>query len=79
MSRQNSITKLMAVLENFFNNSLSNLSLETKIQDLPGWDSMMALQLMLRLEKEFEIKFVLYKFIKIKNIDDIINLISEKI
>ena len=48
------------------------------MEDIDDWDSLMHIQLMLALEKEFSIKFSTQQIMEMKSVADIIQIISSK-
>ena len=48
------------------------------MEDIDDWDSLMHIQLMLVLEKEFNIKFSTQQIMEMKSVANIIQIISSK-
>lgn len=48
------------------------------MEDIDDWDSLMHIQLMLALEKEFSIKFSTQQIMEMKSVANIIQIISSK-
>ncbi len=51
----------------------------TTADQVPGWDSLSHLNVILAIEKEFNIRFKPYELLKLKNIGELQKLIDEKI
>jgi len=54
-----------------------NINEYTVLDELPNWDSLVLLQFLISIEKEFKIEIPAEKVIKIKTIGDIIKIIEE--
>jgi acyl carrier protein len=52
---------------------------ETTADQVPGWDSLSHLNVILALEKEFNIRFKPYELLKLKNVGELQFLIDLKI
>jgi acyl carrier protein len=68
--------KFLQVVSECLGVAANTINETTEIQEIEAWDSVMSLQLMLRLENTFEVKIPLYKFLKAKTIKDVINQIE---
>lgn len=51
----------------------------TTADQVPGWDSLTHLNVILAIEKEFEIRFNPYELLKLKNIGELQKLIDLKL
>lgn len=51
----------------------------TTADQVPGWDSLSHLNVILAVEKEFNIRFKPYELLKLKNIGELQKLIDEKL
>lgn len=51
----------------------------TTADQVPGWDSLSHLNVILAIEKEFEIRFNPYELLKLKNIGELQKLIDLKL
>jgi len=51
----------------------------TTADQVPGWDSLSHLNVILAVEKEFNIRFKPYELLKLKNIGELQNLIDDKL
>jgi len=68
--------RLIDVISKSLSLKIDEINIDSDIEKIPSWDSLMSLQLMTRLEKEFSIKIPLYKFIKAKTLKDILILVN---
>ena len=51
----------------------------TTADQVPGWDSLSHLNVILAVEKEFNIRFKPYELLKLKNIGELQKLIDDKL
>jgi acyl carrier protein len=65
---------LNVVLSKTFNKKI-NLKLTNKKKDIAGWDSLADVRILLMLEKKFNLKININKFISSKNIKDILSIL----
>ncbi|MEI6752114.1 MAG: acyl carrier protein [Paludibacter sp.] len=74
--------EILTVLESFINNDLGkkndNLSLDTKIKDLGGWDSLTNIKFTVLIETKYNIKFSIREVIGWKTLNDVIGNIIKK-
>ncbi|WP_337866671.1 acyl carrier protein [Ignavibacterium sp.] len=56
-----------------------NFEENTTADQVPGWDSLSHLNVILAVEKEFNIRFKPYELLKLKNIGELQKLIDEKL
>lgn len=66
------------VIRNLFNDDSLEINRNTSAKDVDGWDSMMHIQIITSLEKEFKIRFALGELQALKNVGDMEDLISKK-
>lgn len=64
--------------EEFENNSLQ-LSETTNAKDIRDWDSLANINLVVAMEKQFGVKFVMHEIVQLQNVGDMINLIEKKL
>lgn len=69
------VAKLTAVFRDAFDNDGLNLRPELTAADLPGWDSMMQLRLILMIEGEFDIRLPSSEVTELRTVGDMIALI----
>ncbi len=51
---------------------------DTTADQVPGWDSLSHINIIVAIEKEFNIRFKGYEVLKCKNVGDLQNLINSK-
>ena len=77
MTIKNIRAKVLQIISNEFEISLSSLSENMGPDNISKWDSMGGLTLMLEIEKQFNLDFEVDDLLKISNINDIIMLIEK--
>lgn len=55
------------------------LEMETSANDVEEWDSLAHINLVVAIEKEYNIKFALGELQELKNIGDMVKLINKKV
>ncbi len=73
---QNTLEKLSVIFKNVFGQH-TEINLETKREDIPEWDSISHLSLILELESEFQLGLTPDEIEKIKSVKDILNFIKK--
>ncbi|GAB6281923.1 MAG: acyl carrier protein [Ignavibacterium sp.] len=71
--------KLKKVILNELNLQDFNFQDETTANQVPGWDSLNHINIILAIEKEYNIKFKGLEILKAKNVGDLQKLIDSKI
>lgn len=52
---------------------------ETIAPDVPGWDSLTHINIIVKVEQTFNIKFKSYEVLRLKNVGDLQNLVNLKL
>lgn len=71
--------RVQEVFRDIFDDESLMIKRETTAEDVEDWDSLMHINLVLAIEKEFNIKFALGEIQELKNVGDMIDLIERKI
>jgi acyl carrier protein len=71
--------RLQNIFRTFFKDDLIILSKKTTAQDIEEWDSLSHLDLINYLENQFKISFTFEEILIMKNIGDLVEIISKKI
>jgi len=71
--------KLKQVILNELNLSDFDLKEDTTANDVPGWDSLTHMNIILSIEKNYNIKFKGLEVLRVKNIGDLQKLINSKL
>ncbi len=70
---------LQEVFQEIFDDDTLVISEETTAEDIEDWDSFAQIGLVMEIEKRFQIKFQLGEVSALKNVGDMLVLISRKI
>ncbi len=71
--------RLEEIFRDVFEDYDIKLFAEMSAKDIDDWDSLSHIQLILAIEKEFQVKFTLEEVTKTKNVGEFIDLIATKI
>lgn len=71
--------KLIKIFQDVFDNDNLKIEEETSAIDIAEWDSLTNIQLMLSIQKQFNIKFKIEEMMKQKNVGTLIDIIYHKI
>jgi acyl carrier protein len=53
-----------------------NISAESRLEDLPGWDSVNAMRLIMHIEKDFGVKLPIKEYFDARTLVDVFGLIT---
>lgn len=70
------IDEFRAILEDVFDESIPPIGPRTTAADVPAWDSLNHVRLLLRLETMYGISFPTYEVEKVKNVGELLALID---
>jgi acyl carrier protein len=73
------LARLNEVFQSVFDEDDLEVSSETKADDVEGWDSLMHVTLMIRVEKTFGVKFTSAQVASLENVGQLIELIDGKL
>lgn len=71
--------KLIKIFQDVFDNDNLKIEEGTSAIDIAEWDSLTNIQLMLSIQKQFNIKFKIEEMMKQKNVGTLIDIIYDKI
>ena len=77
--RENIYEKLGGILRDVFNDESIIISDSTSSKDIAGWDSLEHANLIASIEREFGIEFDFDEINKLKNIGEMVNIITNKL
>jgi acyl carrier protein len=69
---------IRTVLERVFDELPDNIGPETSSHDIPEWDSIAHINVILALEREFDVKFTSAQVQQVQNIGQIVDFITLK-
>ena len=72
------LPKLQDIFHDLFDDDGIVLTPETSAKDVPGWDSLKNIKLIVRIEKAFKVKFGTGEVVAAKNVGELIGLIDKK-
>lgn len=78
MERSEILNRMQGVVRTVFKNESLQIEEDTEIQLIESWDSLLHMQLIVALEKEFGIKFKLAELNRLTGVSSIIDVISSK-
>ena len=70
--------KLIKIFQDVFDNDNLEIEERTSAIDIAEWDSLTNIQLMLSIQKQFNIKFKIEEMMKQKNVGTLIDIIYDK-
>jgi acyl carrier protein len=73
------LTKLQNLIRSNFLDPELDVQRSTTAADVPGWDSLSHVRLLLSIEGKFNIKFAPLEANRLKTVGDLANLISKKL
>ncbi len=79
MNHSNILDKLTTIFREVFTNPNLVLSNDLTANDVDNWDSLTHMILITEIETRFEIKFKLKELNKMKNVGDLIEIITAKL
>ena len=71
--------KLTNIFRTLFNNSSLQLTHDLSAQDVPGWDSLNHVNLIISIENEFGIRFSNTEISSLENVGQLMQLIDKKV
>lgn len=78
MTREEVYERLTGVFEDVFEEEIT-LSDSTTAADVPGWDSISHITLLVCIEQEFGIKLPMKDVVHLRNVGDMVSLISQHV
>ena len=76
--RQESFSKLTGIFRTMFNQPQLELTEDLTAADVPGWDSLKHVSLMVTIESEFGVRFSNTEIAELAKVGELIAMISEK-
>jgi acyl carrier protein len=78
MGNSEVMTRLTCLFQRVFGDETLSLTRGTTAQDMEGWDSLMHINLIVAIEREFKIRFVTREIARLQNVGELIDLIARK-
>ncbi|MBM3252048.1 MAG: acyl carrier protein [Candidatus Omnitrophica bacterium] len=79
MDKLEILEKTRRVFRDVFDKDQLIIDRMTSSKDIEGWDSLANINLIVAIEKEFKIKFILSELISLDNVGAMVDLIEKKI
>ena len=79
MKKEEILEKLTAIFRENFDDDTIVVTEETTASDIDEWDSLEHVNLMAKIEKEFNVKFELREMLALKDVGEMVNLLEKKI
>jgi acyl carrier protein len=79
MEKTEILSKLTSIFKKIFNNDSLILTKELTANDVENWDSLTHMLLITEIENSFSIKFKLKDLNKMRNVGDMIEIITSKL
>jgi acyl carrier protein len=70
--------RLNEVFRSVFDDPALTVSLATTAKDVPGWDSIVHITLVIEIEREFNVKFRMAEIEKLRNVGDLVAILAAK-
>jgi acyl carrier protein len=71
--------RLTDTFRTIFGNQDIHLTRETTANDVAGWDSLMHINLIVAVEKEFRVRFTTLEVMSLNNVGDLADTITRKV
>ena len=78
MDNNEAMARLTAVFRRIFGDETLNLTPTTTAKDVPGWDSLMHINLIVAVESEFKIHFTSREIAKLQDVGALAELVGRK-
>jgi len=79
MNRNNIFEKVQQIFRDVFDNQKLTIVDSSTAESIDDWDSLNHINLIVGIEKEFDIKFSLNEVTALKDVGEMINLINHKV
>ena len=78
MSDGDTLARIRQVFRDVLDDADLSLTRATTAADVPGWDSLAHVRLILAVQKEFKVKFSAAQVTKLKNVGELVDLVNQK-
>ncbi len=75
----NVLNKMTGVFARVFDDETIQLLDATTAQDIPGWDSLTHINLIIEIEEEFDLKFTVDDIAGLKNVGEMVAMVERKL
>ena len=78
MENDEIMARVAAIIRRQFSTAEASVSRETTALDVDGWDSLSHTILMVKIEKEFAVRFSSEELFSLRNVGELVDLIRQK-
>jgi acyl carrier protein len=78
MSEDALLPRLNEVFRSVFDDPELTVSPATTAKDVPGWDSIVHITLVIEIERQFNVKFRMAEIEKLRNVGDLVSILAAK-
>jgi acyl carrier protein len=75
----NVLSKMTGVFARVFDDETIQLLDATTAQDIPGWDSLTHINLIIEIEEEFDLKFTVDDIAGLRNVGEMVAMVERKL
>ena len=75
----NVLSKMVEVFKRVFDDETIHLVEATTAPDIPGWDSLTHINLIIEIEEEFDLKFTVDDIVGLKNVGEMVEMVERKL
>ncbi len=79
MKKEDILEKLNGIFRENFDDDTIVVTEKTTASDIDEWDSLEHVNLMAKIEKEFNVKFELREMLALKDVGEMVNLLEKKV
>ncbi len=78
MDRAIVLDQITEIMREYFDDDSLVLTMDTTAQDIPAWDSLNHVNIIVSVEQHFGVRFAISEVEKLQSVGDLVNLVSEK-
>jgi acyl carrier protein len=78
MDTTEAMSRLNVLFQHVLGDDTLSLARSTTARDVEGWDSLMHINLIVAIEKEFKVRFTTQEISKLQNVGELVDLIAKK-
>lgn len=78
MNKEDLMRRLQEIFRDIFDDMLMQINRKTNTENIEAWDSLVHINLIVAIEKEFQIKFALGELQDLKDVGDLADAITKK-
>jgi acyl carrier protein len=78
MTEDELLRRLNEVFRSVFDDPALTVSTTTTAKDVPGWDSIVHITLVIEIERAFNVKFQMAEIEKLRNVGDLVTILAAK-